>query len=183
MAQRQLAFFRRLLASQRDDRADLLGRERRRSARARRIRQSLGHGRGFVGGAPAAQPMPHGLRPDAEPTRDLPNASSPRRQQDQLGAFGQFPRRAMGANQTGQRLLVSGGHDNGIGAKTWHWTSANQRTSSGFPMPFRSPIDSPSRAVPERYGLFFPGLWQSGLTLTDPESPFPACGTSPSPRP
>jgi hypothetical protein len=87
-------------------------------------------------------------------TRDLPNASSPRRQQDQLGAFGQFPRRAMGANQTGQRLLVSGSHDNGIGAKTWHWTSANQRTSSGFAMPFRSPIDSPSRAAPERYGLF-----------------------------
>src|SRR6516225_2993335 len=65
MADRPLAL-RRLLASHRDHRANLLGGVCRRRARARRIGEPLRHGLGGRRLPPPPAPIPHRLRPHVE---------------------------------------------------------------------------------------------------------------------
>jgi len=96
VTERQLALFRRR-AGQRDDLADMLGRERRRRLRAQRILQPR-CGRGLRrSGRPAAAPTPHRLWPDAEPTRDVAhfNPAAERR----IISFRQLARRLVGPGE------------------------------------------------------------------------------------
>src|SRR5215468_8389013 len=74
MADRPLTL-RRLLASHRDHRANLLGGVCRRCARARRIREPLRHGLGGRRLPPPPAPIPHRLRPHVEFSRALADAN------------------------------------------------------------------------------------------------------------
>ena len=120
MAQGQIARFRRLLAGQCHNRANLLGREARWGARTRRIGQALSDRRGLGRGAPATLPMAYRLRPNAELACGLANPGTRRCQQDQLRPFRQLSRRRVCAHQAGQHLLMRRGHHDGFGRQTWH---------------------------------------------------------------
>lgn len=120
MAQWQIARFRRLLAGQCDNRADLLRRERRRRARTWRISQPLSDWRGLGRAAPAMQPMAHGLGPNAELAGGFANSGPCRGQQDHLGTFRQLLWRGVRSDQAEQHRLMRRAYRDRIGRQTWH---------------------------------------------------------------
>ena len=128
MAQGQITLRCWLLAGQGNNCANLLGRERRRSARTRRVGQALSNRRGpslrrrqcHGRSAPAMQPVTDGLGPNAELACDLAHAGPASSQQDHLGAFRQLLRRAVRADQAGQRLLIRRGYHDRVSRQTWH---------------------------------------------------------------
>ena len=119
VTERQIALFRRL-AGQRHERADLLGRERRRRPRARRVFQSQHDGRFRRAGQPASAPVAHRLGPNAKLTRDLAHLRPARRAQNHLGPFGQTTRRLLRPSKTLKRRFLLGRESNRGGGKARH---------------------------------------------------------------
>ena len=119
VTERQIALFRRL-AGQRHERADLLGRERRRRPRARRVFQSQHDGRFRRAGQPASAPVAHRLGPNAKLTRDLAHLCPARRAQNHLGPFGQTTRRLLRPSKTLKRRFLLGRESNRGGGNARH---------------------------------------------------------------
>jgi hypothetical protein len=103
------------LAGQGDDRADLLGGEGRRRARARRVSQPLGDAVRVLASAPASSPQADRLGLDRHDPGRLAHALAVPGQQDDPSPRGKLLGRAVGAAQPLQRDLLLGAQGDGQG--------------------------------------------------------------------